>query len=366
MGSGARDHMPGMTQMMRAGVLRGARDIRVESRDRPALAPGMVLLRVRRAGICGSDLHYFEHGYCGSFVPSRPFILGHELVGIVEAAADGAGEPLVGARVAVNPARSCGACGSCREGRPNLCASTIMLGSASTSPPTDGAFADYVAVHVGQCHLLPPELDDSLGAMLEPFAVALHAVKRTGSVSGRRVLVTGGGPIGLLVVLTARAFGAAPVVLSDPVAERRALALSLGADGILDPAAEDPEKRARELAGSGFDIVFEASGAVPALRQALAMVRAGGTIVQIGTLAPADIPLPLHLVMVRELQILGSFRYGNVFDEALRLLASGRVDPRRLVSAVWPLDRIGEAMKSALGRSGAIKVQIEMAAAERP
>jgi L-idonate 5-dehydrogenase len=297
--------MPSMTKSMRAGVLHGAGDLRLEEREPPALGQGMVLLRVRRAGICGSDLHYFEHGYCGAFTPSRPFILGHELLGTVEAVGDRVAEPAIGARVAVNPARSCGVCGFCREGRQNLCASTIMLGSASTSPPTDGAFADYVAVHADQCHILPPELDDSVAVMLEPFAVALHAIKRAGGVSGRKVLVTGGGSIGQLVAITAHAFGATPVILSDPVPGRRATALGLGADGVLDPAAGDLEKGARELAGDGFDVVFEASGAAPALRQAFDIVRAGGTIVQIGTVTRADVPLPANQVMVREIQFLG-------------------------------------------------------------
>jgi L-idonate 5-dehydrogenase len=351
---------------MRAGVLHGAGDIRLEPRERPGLAPGMVLLRVVRAGICGSDLHYFEHGYCGAFVPDRPFTLGHELVGSIDEVANGVKGFPIGARVAVNPARGCGVCSYCREGRGNLCRSTTMLGSASTSPPTDGAFADFVAVHGDQCHLLPPELDDGLGAMLEPFAVALHAIRRAGSVSGRKVLVTGGGPIGLLVAITARAFGATPVVLSDPIAERRALALSLGADAVLDPMAEGAGDRARELSGDGFDVAFEASGAAPALRRAFGMVRAGGTIVQIGTLTTDDIPLPANQVMAREIQFLGSFRYGDVFGDAIRLLASRRVDPRPLISGVWPLSRIGEAMRSALARDGAIKVQIDIAAKDRP
>ena len=358
--------MQAMTPTMRAGVLHGARDLRLESRERPPLAPGRVLLRVRRAGICGSDLHYFEHGSCGAFVPSAPFILGHEMAGTVEAVADDVRDLARGTRVAVNPARSCGVCDYCRAGRGNLCRSTTMLGSASTSPPTDGTFADFVAVHADQCHPLPPELDDGLGAMLEPFAVALHAIRRAGTVSGRKVLVTGGGTIGLLVALTARAFGAAPVVLSDPVAERRAMASSLGADGVLDPASRDLEGQARELAGDGFDVAFEASGAPAALRRAFGMVRAGGTIVQIGTLPADDVPLPANQVMVREIQFLGSFRYGNVFGEGIRLLASRRIDPRILINGVWPLSRIGEAMRSASGRGGAIKVQIDIAAEAGP
>src|SRR5208283_3800390 len=203
-----------MNHTMRAAVLRGARQINLEPYPEPSLAPGMVRLRVRRVGICGSDLHYFEHGYCGAFKPTRPFVLGHELTGEIAEVATGVQGWSVGARVTVNPVRACGFCEYCRAGRGNLCRQTIMLGSASTTPPTDGAFADFVTVRADQCHLLPPELDDGTGAMMEPLAVALHAVKRAGTVSGKRVLVMGAGPIGLLTCQTAQAFGAAPVVLS--------------------------------------------------------------------------------------------------------------------------------------------------------
>jgi len=181
-----------MNSTMLAAVLYGAGDIRLEERPPPDLSPGMVLLRVRRVGVCGSDLHYFEHGYCAAFVPTRPFILGHELTADVVAAAGGVKEPAVGARVTVNPARACGLCEYCKSGRGNLCRRTIMLGSASTTPPTDGAFAQYVTVRAEQCHVLPAQMDDGVGAMMEPFAVALHAVNRAGTMSGRKVLVTGG------------------------------------------------------------------------------------------------------------------------------------------------------------------------------
>jgi L-idonate 5-dehydrogenase len=357
--------MTNANKSMMAGVLYGPRDIRLETRERPVPGKGMVLLRVVRTGICGSDLHYFEHGYCGAFVPSRPFILGHEVVGIVEEVAEDVRGPSVGSRVAVNPARSCGVCYYCRQGRGNLCRSTVMLGSASTNPPTDGAFADYVLVRAGQCHVLPPELDDGLGAMLEPFAVALHAVKRAGSVSGERVLVTGGGPIGLLVLITSIAFGASLVMLSDPVEERRSTAVKLRADGVIDPTQKGIADSVRGQVGDGFDVIFEASGASPALRQAFGLIRPGGKIVQIGTLTTDDIPLPANQVMVREIQYLGSFRYGDVFDEAIRLIASGRVDLRPLISAVWPLAQIDEAMRNAMSRDGAIKVQIEVAGGNR-
>ena len=345
---------------MFAAVLHGAKTIRIENQPSPELKPGMVMLRVRRAGICGSDMHYFEHGYCAAFVPTRPFILGHEFTAEVAALGDGVESVKVGARVTVNPARACGFCEYCKSGRGNLCRKTIMLGSASTKPPTDGAFAEYVTVRADQCHVLPSEVDDALGAMLEPFAVGLQAIKRAGSVSGKRVLVAGGGPIGLLVAMAARAYGAAPVALSDILPARREMAQKLGADVTLDPSAKNLAEQVREIVGDGFDVVFEASGAKPALRQAFDLVRPGGTIVQIGTLGTNDIPIPANQLMVREINYVGSMRYGNVFDEAIRLIAAKRVDLRPLISGVVPLAEVDKAMHLAADKNNALKVQLEI------
>jgi L-idonate 5-dehydrogenase len=343
---------------MMAAVLHGAKEIRVESCPMPDLLAGMVLLRVRRAGIFGSDSNYFEHGYCGPFVPTRPFILGHEFTADVAAVGEGVAASAVGTRMTVNPPRACGVCEACKGGRSNLCRKTIMLGSANTTPPTDGAFAEFVTVRADQCHELPAGMDDGLGAMMEPLAVALHAVKRAGTVSGKRVLVVGGGPIGLLLAMTARAFGATPVALSDIVDARRKTALDLGADVALDPAAKNLMQKVKQHTGYGFEVIFEASGARPALRQAFDLVRQGGTIVQIGTLGTEDVPLPANQLMVREIQFIGSFRYGNVFDEAIRLVASGRLDLRPLISRVFPLAEASQAFFPAADKAQALKVQI--------
>jgi L-idonate 5-dehydrogenase len=343
---------------MKAAVLHGAQDIRIEPYRQPELHPGMVLLRNRRVGICGSDLHYYEHGYCAAFVPDRPFVLGHELCGEVAALADDVETVKVGQRVTVNPARSCGFCEYCKAGRINLCRKTIMLGSASTTPPTDGAFAEFVTVRADQCHTLPAEVDDGIGAMIEPFSVALHAIKRAGVVSGKRVLVTGGGTIGLLVAITARAFGAVPVAVSDIIAARRNKAVELGAEVGLDPLATDLRETVQELTGDGFDMIFEASGAAPALRSAFDLVRPGGTIVQIGTLGTADIPLPANQLMIREINFLGSMRYGDTFDQAIRLVAAGRVNLQPLINSVFALDDSEEALRFAADKSQALKVQL--------
>jgi L-idonate 5-dehydrogenase len=344
---------------MKAAVLHGARDIRIEPYRQPDLRPGMVMLRSRRVGICGTDLHYYEHGYNATFVPDRPFILGHELTGEVVAVADDVEMVKPGQRVAVNPARGCGFCAYCKGGQINLCRKTIMLGSASTTPPTDGALAEFLTVRADQCHLLPDDMDDGAGAMMEPLSVALHAVKRAGTVSGKRVLVTGGGTIGLLVALTARAFGAVPVAVSDIVSARRSKAIELGVDVALDPAAPDLADQVRELTGLGFDMVFEASGAARALRSAFDLVRPGGTIVQIGTVGTADIPIPVNQLMVREINFRGSMRYGDTFDEAIRLVAAERIKVQPFVNHVFALEDSVKALEFAADRSVALKVQIQ-------
>jgi L-idonate 5-dehydrogenase len=351
-----------MAKSMLAAVLHGANDLRIESRNMPSLGPGEVLIRVRRAGICGSDMHYFEHGRCGMFVPDRPFILGHELVGDVAEAAKGVNALTVGTRVVVNPARACRTCEFCRQNRSNLCPNTIMLGSASTRPPVDGAFAEFVIVGADQCHRIPPELDDGLAALVEPLAVAVHALKRAGNPSGTKALIMGGGPIGLLTGMTAQAMGAALVCVTDILGERRHQAIELGLQAVLDPASPSIQAQARELAGDGFELVFEASGTPGGLRQAFQLVRPGGTVIQIGTIGTEEVPLPANEVMVREIQYLGSFRYGNDFEEAVHLAASGKLALQRMISRVFPLREATQAIATAFAKDHVLKVQLQNSA----
>jgi L-idonate 5-dehydrogenase len=202
-------------------------------------------------------------------------------------------------------------------------------------------------------------MDDGIGAMMEPLSVALHAVRRAGAVSGKRVLVTGAGTIGLLVAMTARAFGAVPVAVSDIVAARRQKAVELGVDVALDPAAPDLHDKVRELTGLGFDMVFEASGAPPALRAAFDLVSPGGTIVQIGTVGTGDIPIPVNQLMLREINFRGSMRYGDTFDEAIRLVAAGRINVNSLINNVFVLEDSVKALHLAADKSLALKVQIQ-------
>ena len=342
---------------MQSALLYGAKNIRIEEVEIPPLSQDMVLLKIKRAGICGSDLHYFEDGYCGGFVPSQPFILGHELTAEIVSLHESSSvnSLVIGTRVTVNPARACGVCNYCKGGLQNLCKSTIMLGSGSTIPPTNGAFAEYIVVRTDQCHILPQNVTDEEGAMIEPLAVALQAIKQADGVSGKRILVTGGGTIGLLTAVLSKSFGAVLVAVSDVTTERREKALTMSIDSVIDPT----DSQISTLTGEGFDVIFEASGANVALRQAFDLIMPGGTIVQIGTIGTKDVPLPANLIMVKQIRYIGSFRYANIFDEAISLVASGRIDLKPFISSIFPFNKIIKAFEVAADKANSLKVQIK-------
>jgi L-idonate 5-dehydrogenase len=233
-----------------------------------------------------------------------------------------------------------------------------FYGSASCDPHINGGFEEFVLAPDVNCLTVPDTLSWAEAAMVEPLSVAVHGARRAGNLAGQTVLVTGGGTIGQLVALVARAFGAAQVVLSDIAAGPRQFALDRGAQGVLDATSDDFADQAEALVPGGFDVVIEAAGSAQALAQALPVTRRGGSIVQIGTL-PAAVTLPLNMVMARELNLIGSFRFANVFQMSIDLLASGRIDIKPMVTSVHPLAALQAAMDMALSRTGSIKVQVE-------
>lgn len=343
---------------MKAFVLHGKEDLRRADLARPTAQAEQVIVQVRRAGICGSDMHYYLHGRVGRFVPNRPFVLGHEFAGEVVELGGSVDGSWLGKRVTVDPSIPCTTCEFCRQGRYNLCLSMRFYGSASCDPHLDGGLSEFVAVPRANCFPLPDSVTWGEAALIEPLSVAVHAVFRAGRVAGSSVLVTGGGPIGQFVALVAKAFGAAQVVLSDVANYQRQKALEFGVEAVLDGTSASFEAQAIELSRGGFDIAIEAAGAARALQQALAVARRGATIVQVGTLPP-EVTLPLNDVMARELNLVGSFRFANVFGIALDLVSSGRVHIAPCVSAVLPLDSAQTAMQRAIAKLDVIKVQVE-------
>ncbi|MCU0885757.1 MAG: L-idonate 5-dehydrogenase [Beijerinckiaceae bacterium] len=340
-----------------AATLFGPRDLRLVSAAVPGLAPGMVRVAFGAGGICGSDMHYYRHARTGDFVVTSPLVLGHEIAGTIIAMQDPAPGLSVGDRVAINPSRWCGTCRPCRTGRPNLCENIYFMGSASKTPHMQGGFASHVDVIPAQCVAVPAHVPFAAAALAEPLAVCLHAVARAGPLSGASVLVIGAGPIGLLTMLAARQAGAALVAMADIAAAPLSFAARLGADQVIDLSLSDD---ALQQAGAAtpFDVVFEASGAPPALASALLSVRRGGIVVQIGNLPAGPLPLPGLAVMAREIDLRGSFRFGDEFSRAVALIAEGAIDVTAIITASRPLSQAPEAFELALDRSQSMKVML--------
>ncbi|MBA3517210.1 MAG: L-idonate 5-dehydrogenase [Rhizobiales bacterium] len=338
-----------------AATLHGPEDLRVVERALGPLEPGMVRVRFGAGGICGSDMHYFRHARTGDFVVTSPLILGHEVAGeIVEIAALGLA---VGDHVAVNPSRWCGHCARCREGRANLCENIYFMGSASKTPHMQGGFASLFDAMPEQCVKVPEELPFAAAALAEPLAVCLHAVARAGPIGGKKAVLFGAGPIGLLTMLAAKLAGASEVAVVDIAAAPLAFASRLGADHVVDISAGDAVLKSL-AAERAFDVAFEISGTPAGLAAAIASVRRGGTVVQVGNLPGGQISAPANLVMSKELDLKGSFRFAGEFSRAVDLIVAGEVDVMRLVTAERPLNEAPDAFRLALDRSQSVKVML--------
>jgi L-idonate 5-dehydrogenase len=339
---------------MDALVIHSPGDLRVETYPTAALQPAQLRVRVRAGGICGSDLHYFQHGGFGTVRIKEPMVLGHEVAGVIEELGPDAGSFCVGQRIAISPSRPCGLCRFCQQGLQNHCLDMRYYGSAMRTPHVQGAFRQEIVVETYQAHLLADSLSDNEGALAEPLSVALHAVRRAGPLLGQRVLVTGCGPIGALLVIAARRAGAAQIVVTDVGPYPLRKALQVGADEAIN-VAEEADRLARFNTDKGqFDVLFEASGNERALRGALDAVRPRGVIVQVGL--GGEMTLPINTIVAKEFDLRGAFRFHEEFAVAVELLNKGLVNVKPLISATLPFRDAGRAFKLAADRSQAMKV----------
>ena len=286
-----------MRYRCRCLVIHAPTDLRLDEQDAGEIGPGQVLVRVGFGGICGSDLHYFHHGGFGTVRIQQPMVLGHEVAGSVAAVADDVTSVKVGDRVAVNPSRPCGACKYCLEGLPHQCLDMRFYGSAMRMPHIQGAFRDALVCNASQCHIVADGIPLQQAALAEPFSVGLHGVSRAGPLLGKRVLVSGCGPIGALALVAARVHGAAEIVVTDVVDE--------------------------PLGG--------------------------------------DVSIPLNMVVAKELAILGSFRFHAEFALALQLINQRRMDLAPLITRAFPMAQAREAFELASDRKQAMKVLIDFA-----
>lgn len=330
---------------MKAAVLYGRHDLRVEERPAPAAGPGEVLIQVAFCGICGSDVHAFEgieaniHGR-----PSGPRPLGHEVAGVVAAVGEGVWSCRPGDRVTCVPWAPCGACYYCRRGLVNHCLYKHLLG---------GAMAEYCLAPATAVHVIPAAMSLRRAALAEPLSCALWAIDLAQIVSGATVGIIGGGTIGLLLLTLARAGGATRTLLSEPHPLRRQVAAALGADLIVDPRTSDLEAEVMALTdGIGCDVVFEAVGHPATVAGALRIARRAGTVVIVGVADPAArLEISPFDIYARELTIKGCFTRRLTFDRGLQWLATLDLDP--IITHVLPLTEIGQAMEHARTGSGA-------------
>jgi L-idonate 5-dehydrogenase len=342
---------------MEALVIHAPGDLRIEERVTPEVGPRQLRVRVRCGGICGSDLHYFQHGGFGTVRLKEPMVLGHEVAGVIEAVGCDTQGFAAGERVAVSPSRPCGACLYCQQGLQNHCLDMRYYGSAMRNPHVQGAFRQQLVVETHQAHKLADGISDHEGAMAEPLSVALHAVRRAGPLLGKRVLVTGCGPIGALLIVAARRAGATQIVATDVGAFTLRKALAVGADAALN-VAEQPDALAGFGADKGhFDVLFEASGNERALRGAFDALRPRGVIVQVGL--GGEMTLPVNTIVAKEFDLRGAFRFHQEFETAVALLNQGLVDVKPLISATMPYRDASRAFALAADRSQAMKVLLD-------
>jgi len=283
----------------RAAVLHAAHDVRIEERPVPEPGPREVLVEVTSVGVCGSDVHYYEEGRIGDFVVEQPMVLGHESAGRVAALGEGVTRHRVGDRVTLEPGVPCGRCRECRSGRYNLCRDVRFF----ATPPIDGAFANFVAIHEDFAFTLPDHVSDDAGALMEPLSVGIWACRKAGVTAGDRVLVTGAGPIGLLAMQVARAFGATETTITDVQPARLEMAARTGATRTLK-VDEEP----LEDAGLEVDALIECSGVPAALSAGIRVLRPAGTAVLVGMGPSAEGAVPLQAVQTRENWLTGTFR----------------------------------------------------------
>lgn len=321
----------------------------LEERPDPSAGPGEVVVAIRASGICGSDVH----GFIGATGRRKVgVVMGHEATGDVVEVGDGVSTVAVGDRVVLRSILSCGCCDRCIHGQPNLCLDRRGLGMH-----LDGAYAERIAVPAALVVPLPDTLGYEHGALVEPLAVAMHAVNITPFELLDFVVIVGGGPIGLLTLLAAQQRGAGSIIVTDRDPHRLEVARQFGADQAIDVTATDPVAAVMDATrGRGADAVFEAVGVAATVAQSIAVARPGGRVTWIGNSA-LEVPLPMQQLVTRELIVRGAYGFVDEFDLAADALAAGWIDASRLIECVAPLDEGEELFRQlAAAHLSAVKV----------
>lgn len=324
---------------MKVAVLEKVKRISIEEREIPKPKEDEVLVRIKSVGVCGSDIHYYNEGKIGSFVVEKPLILGHECAGEVVEVGSKVKTLKVGDRVALEPGIPCRRCLYCKTGRYNLCPDVVFM----ATPPIDGAFAEYVVHPEDFTFKLPDDISFDEGALIEPLSVGIYSAERAMIRPGDTVLIFGAGPIGLVTLQAVKAYGAEQVFIVDINDFRLSKAKELGADLIINSKSEKME----DYIKVGVDVVFEASGNSSVISQTTKFAKRGGKVVFIGLASDDYIGININEVSSKELDLLGIFRYANVYKKSIDLLAKGKIDLKTLITHHFSLEKTQEALEFA-------------------
>ena len=346
---------------MRAIICHSAKDLRIETAELPALGSDQVRVKVAFGGICGSDLHYYQHGGFGTVRIKQPMALGHEISGVVDALGSNVKHLALGQRIAISPSRPCGSCRFCQLGQQNHCLNMRFFGSAMPFPHIQGAFAEQLIIQGYQAHPIGQHLSLSEAALAEPLSVGLHAIQRAGGVLGKQVFVTGCGPIGSLLIGALRRAGAARIVAADIAELPLKCAKDMGADETINLKTQ-PELLDKYKVDKGqFEAVFEASGSEPALRAGLDVIMPRGVLVTVGM--GGDMNIPMTQLVAKEVDMRGTFRFHSEFANAVQFLNSGLINGKPVITGILPMDKAVDAFELACDKTQSLKVQIDFEAA---
>lgn len=341
----------------RACVLHAQEDVRIETREVGEVGPQQVLVRIGAGGVCGSDVHYYWEGGIGTIRVTEPIVMGHEVAGTVEAVGAKVTRVRPGDRVALNPSRPCGKCKFCLSGEQQHCLEMQFFGSAIRKPHTHGGFRDRLVCEDYQCEPVGDLVSLGEAACTEPLAVGVHAVNQAGGLLGKRVLVTGAGPIGALLIGAVRHAGAQEIVAVDLSDAPLKAAKAMGATTVINVGQEPDRLMADYSADKGyFDVVFECTGVGAVLKQTFPLIRPRGTIVQVGVSGGADIPI--NALVAKEIRLVGTHRFHHEYATAARLIRDRLIDVRPVISTTLPMERIAEAFDIARDRTSQMKVQL--------
>lgn len=346
-----------MQGKMKAAVLTKPGHIEIQELDIPTPGPDEALVRVRAVGLCGSDVHYYEHGKIGPYVVTKPIILGHEAAGEIVAVGSEVRHLKAGQRVTIEPGVTCGRCEYCKSGRYNLCPNVRFL----ATPPYDGAFCEYIAIRADFLYPIPDSMSYEKAALIEPLSVGLHAVSRGGLKTGETVVIMGMGPIGMMTLLAAKAAGAGRVIGVDLERFRLERALQMGADGVVNLREEDGmEAILRLTGGRKADLAIETAGNGKAAQASLQAVRRGGRVVLVGLPQEEATPLNIPYIVDNEIDIRGVFRYHNTYPTGVAVMSAENLNLDPVITDRMTLDETPKAFEKAIEeKHSTLKIVIE-------